>query len=164
MDTLFNIILLLHIATAIVGLGGIIAHGALNAKAFASEAKDARVLLRTTQMLTNPAHFSIYGLFILGIVLIAISGSVDGEEAISMGAPWVSASFVVWFAIVGVAHGIVKPTVKSMVESANELPDSTVLSSDSGVVAKAKKLALGEGLTQLLVIAGLYLMVWKPGA
>lgn len=165
MATLYNIILVLHIAAAIVGLGGMIAHGALNARAFSSKASDARVLLSATQQLTNPAHYSVYGLFILGLILVSISSSALGDAAaISMGAPWVSASFVVVFAIVGVAHGLIKPAVRSLAESADELDDETVMSSDAGVISLAKKLAIGEGLTQLLVIVGLYLMIWKPGA
>lgn len=160
--TAYKIVLLLHIAASIVGFGGVIAHGAYNAKAFGSKAGEAGVILRVTQMVTNLAHYAIYGVFILGIVLISLSGG-GSSEAISMGAPWVSGSFVVWFALVGVAHGLVKPTVRGLLVEADGMAPEDEMTSNPAVVGLAKKLALGEGLTQLLLVIAIVLMVWQPG-
>lgn len=155
----YKIVLLLHIAAAIVGFGGVIAHSAYNAKAFGGTAGDARVLLRTTQLVTNLAHYAIYGVFVLGIVLVAVS---DGD--VGFGEPWISASFLVWFLLVGVAHGLVKPTVRALTETAEGMAPTSKMTDDPGVVGLAKKLALGEGLTQLLLVVSLVLMIWQPGA
>jgi hypothetical protein len=158
-STVYQIVLLLHIAAAIVGFGGVIAHGAYNARAFAGTAAEAGVLLRTTQMVTNLAHYGIYGVFVLGIALVAVSeGDVEFSEA------WISASFLVWFLMVGVAHGLVKPTVRGLLDTSQELAPDAVMTDDPGVVSLAKKLALGEGLTQLLLVIALALMIWQPGA
>lgn len=155
----YKIVLLLHIAAAIVGFGGVIAHSAYNAKAFGGTAGDAGVLLRTTQLVTGLAHYAIYGVFILGIVLIAVSdGSVGFDE------PWISAAFLVWFLLVGVAHGLVKPTVRALTDKAEEMAPTATMTDDPEVVGLAKKLALGEGLTQLLLVVSLVLMIWQPGA
>jgi len=156
-SVMYQIVLLLHIATAIVGFGGVIAHSAYNAKAFGGNAGDARVLLNTTQIVTNLAHYAIYGVFLLGIALVALS---DG--GISFGAPWISASFVVWFAIVGIAHGMVKPAVRSLKEKAEGMNAASRMAEDPEVLGLAKKLALGDGLTQLLIVTALVLMVWQP--
>lgn len=153
----YKIVLLLHIAASIVGFGGVIAHSAYNAKAFSGTAGDASVLLRTTQLVTNLAHYAIYGVFVLGIVLVAVSdGDVGFDEA------WISASFVVWFLLVGVAHGLVKPTVRGLAAKAESLAPSAKMTDDPEVVGMAKKLALGEGLTQLLLVVALVLMIWQP--
>lgn len=157
-STLYKIVLLLHIAAAIVGFGGVIAHGAYNAKAFAAKASEARVLLRATQTVTNLAHYAIYGVFLLGIILVSLS-----DKVISMGAAWISASMLVWFLLVGVAHGLVKPTVRGLLTEADAMAADDVMSSSPGVVALAKKLALGEALTQILLVISIVLMVWKPG-
>lgn len=155
----YKIVLLLHIAAAIVGFGGVIAHSAYNAKAFSGTAGDAGVLLRTTQLVTGLAHYAIYGVFVLGIVLVAVSdGSVEFSE------PWISASFLVWFLLVGVAHGLVKPTVRGLTEKAESMAPDEQMNDDPEVVGMAKKLALGEGLTQLLLVVSLVLMIWQPGA
>lgn len=156
-SVIYQIVLLLHIAAAIVGFGGIIAHSAYNAKAFGGNAGDARVLLGTTQTLTNMAHYAIYGVFLLGIALVALS---DG--GISFGDPWISASFVVWFAMVGLAHGMVKPAVRSLKEKADGMDAGARMADDSEVISLAKKLALGDGLTQLLIVAAVALMIWQP--
>lgn len=155
---MYEIVLLLHIAASIVGFGGIIAHSAYNAKAFGGNAGDARVLLSTTQTVTSLAHYAIYGVFALGIALVALS---DGD--ISFGAPWISASFVVWFALVGLAHGMVKPAVRSLKEKAEGMNAATRMADDPEVLSLAKKLALGDGLTQLLIVVAIVLMVWQPG-
>lgn len=158
-SVIYQIVLLLHIAAAIVGFGGIIAHSAYNAKAFGGTAGEARVLLSTTQLVTSLAHYAIYGVFLLGIALVALS---DG--GISFGAPWISASFVVWFALVGLAHGMVKPAVRSLKEKADELAPGARMADDPEVLGLAKKLALGDGLTQLLIVIALVLMIWQPGS
>ncbi len=158
-SAIYRIILLLHIVSAVVGFGGVIAHGAYNARAFASKAGEAATLLRHTQAVTKIAHYAIYAVLLLGIVLIALSDSF-----FSFAETWVSASFVVWFAVVGVAHGMVRPTVKALLDRAEALDPSSDMSADSEVTSLAKKLATGEGLTQLLLVVALILMVWKPGA
>lgn len=158
-SVIYQIVLLLHIAAAIVGFGGIIAHSTYNARAFGGNAGDARVLLNTTQTVTNLAHNAIYGVFLLGIALVALS---DG--GIGFGEAWISASFVVWFAMVGLAHGMVKPAVRSLKEKAEGMNGATKMSDDPEVISLAKKLALGDGLTQLLIVAAIALMIWQPGA
>ena len=74
-----------------------------------------------------------------------------------------SASFVVWFALVGVAHALVTKNVKALGAHAETLPADAIMSEDEGAMALTKKLALGEGLTQLLLVIALILMVWQPG-
>ena len=157
-SVLYRIVELLHILAAIVGFGGLIAHGAYNAKAYKGTAADAVAILRSTAGVTNIAMNAIYAVFALGIALIALS---DGFH--SFGDPWVSASFVVWFAIVGVSHGMVRPAIGSLTEAASGAASDTVLSEDAGAVAAAKKLATGEGVVQVLLAVALFLMVFRPG-
>lgn len=158
-SALYQIILLLHIFAAIIGFGGVIAHGAYNARAFRSTASEATVALRSTLGVTNLAHYGIYATFVFGIVLIAVS---DGQ--IGFGEPWISASFLVWFILVGLAHGLVRPAVKGLLTTAETMPADEQLSTNSQATSQAKKLALGEGLTQVFLAVALFLMIWQPGA
>jgi len=155
---LYNIILLLHIATAIVGFGGIIAHGAYNAKAFRSQASEAAAILKATMGSAKIVEYSIYAVMPLGIVLISVS-----DKAFSMGAPWVSAAFVVWFAIVGLFHALVRPAQKVFLNRAQAVAPETILSGDPEVEAGARKLMIGELGIQVMILAALYLMIWQPG-
>ncbi len=158
-SVIYRILLVLHIAAAFVGFGGVIAHGAYNAKAFAAKAGEASLLLRTTKSVTAIAYNSINGVLVLGIVLIALS---DGAWKFS--APWVSAAFVVWFALVGVMHGLIRPSAVGLAERADALDPEMQMAEDPEVNTLAKKLALGEGLFQLLVVVALVVMVWGPAA
>ncbi len=157
-SAIYRIVLLLHVVTAIVGFGGLIAHGAYNAKAFASKAGEAAILFKNTRSITNIAHYAIYALLALGIILISLS---DGH--ISMGAMWVSASFVVWFLMVGAAHGLVKPAMIKMQERSEAMDPEANLKDDAEITTLAKKLAMGEAGTQLLLLIALVLMIWQPG-
>ncbi|MEZ5412651.1 MAG: DUF2269 family protein [Acidimicrobiales bacterium] len=158
-SALYQIMLLLHILAAIIGFGGVITHGFYNARAFRGPARTAGELLDATRGVTNYAHYAIYALFPLGIVLIAVS-----KDAYGFGDPWVSASFLVWFALVGAAHGAVRPAVATMAQRASALSPDTVLETDPEASAAARKLMIGESATQLLLVIALYLMIWKPGS
>ncbi len=157
-STLYRIVELLHILAAIVGFGGLIAHGAYNANAFKGKASDAISVLRSTAGVSNIAMNAIYALFALGIALVALSDGFHG-----FGDPWVSASFVVWFAVVGISHGMVRPAIAALTESAEAAAPDSLLSADNSAMAAAKKLAMGEGLVQLLLAVALVLMVFQFG-
>ncbi len=155
-SAIYRIVELLHIVSAIVGFGGVITHGFYNAKAYASPAGEAGPVLRATQSVTNLAHFGFYGLFVFGLLLIPLS---DG--AYSFAEPWISAAFLVIFAVIGIAHGLIRPTMRAITARAEALEPGTVLQDDPEVAGLAKKLALGEGLTQLLLVVALVLMIWQ---
>jgi uncharacterized membrane protein len=158
-EPLYRIILLLHIAAAIVGFGGIITHGAYHARAFRGQAGEAATILGATRSVGKIAEYAIYAVLPLGIVLIAVSDSAFG-----FGDPWVSASFVVWFLIVGATHGLVRPAVRTLNGRAAELGGVTVLSTDTDAAGAARKLMIGEAAVQLLLVVALVLMIWQPGA
>lgn len=157
-SVLYKIILLLHIGTAIVGLGGLIASSFYNAKAYRSPAQEAKTLLATTRSMRNP-EYAIYALLALGIVLVSIS-----DKAIGFGEVWVSASFVVWFLLIGCFHGLIRPTLKAMAKAADTLAGDETLATNETGQSLAKKLAMGEAGVQLLMAIALFLMIWKPGA
>ncbi len=157
-SAIYNIVLFLHVAAAIVGFGGVIAHGAYNAKAFAGTAGDASVLLKTTDQVASLAFNAMIGVLPLGIVLVAVS---EGE--ISFGAPWISASFVTWFAMIGLSHGMVRKAARGLKELADNMAPDAIMSESPEVMTLAKKLATGEGLVQLLLVITLVLMVFQFG-
>lgn len=158
-SALYKIVLLLHILTVIVGFGGVVTHGFYNAKAFRDPARRAGDVLTTTRGVTNYAHYAIYAVLPLGIVLVAVS-----DKTYEFSQAWISASFVVWILLVGAAHGLVRPAVAKLGERAAAIGPDTVLDTDGEAVAASKKLMLGESATQLLLVIAIVLMVFKPGA
>lgn len=154
---LYRIILLAHIGATIVGFGGLIAASLYNARSFKAAPTEAATLLKTTMGVSKIAEYGIYAVLPLGIVLIAIS-----DDAFSFAAPWISAAFVVWFAVVGCFHGLVRPAMKTLLSAADET-SAGVLSDDETAQGAAKKLAMGEAAVQLLLVVALILMIWQPG-
>ncbi|MGI9598491.1 MAG: hypothetical protein ACR2QK_20160 [Acidimicrobiales bacterium] len=163
-SVIYRIVLLLHIAATVVGFGGLIANGLNNARAFRSPVGQARTLLLANQSVSKIASYGMYALLALGIVLVAIS-----DSAFSFGAPWVSAAFVVWFVMIGIFHGLVRPAVAGLLARAETLAADSptqampILESDQEAGALAKRLAVGEGLVQLSLVVALVLMIWQPG-
>ena len=178
---IYRIILLGHIASAIVGFGALISHGSYHARAVRSRPRDAARLLETTSGVAKTAEYGIYGVLAFGILLVALS---DDVYRYSEG--WISAAFVIWFVIVGLVHGLIRPARKGLVEltgslaerdseddrSAAQIRSSDDAETDLGHEDLADleaarpligRLAIGEAGVQLLVVAALVLMVWKPG-
>jgi hypothetical protein len=150
-------VLLLHVASAVVGFGALVANGINNARAFHSPGPAAATLLRSSQSVARIAYYALYALFVLGIVLITVS-----DDAFSFAAAWVSASFVVWFVVLGVSHGLVRPSLAGLLGRAEAVGDDP-LDGDAEAQSLARRLAIGESLIHLGLVVALVLMIWKPG-
>lgn len=157
-SALYRIVLLAHIAAAIVGFGGLLAAGLVHARAFRSPAAAAGTLLAAGRSIVRVANNALYALLLLGVVLVSLS---DG--AIGFGATWISASFVVWLLVLGALHGLVRPSVAGLADRADALGPEVALRGDGTADGLAKRLALGEALVQVGMVVGLALMLWQPG-
>ena len=161
-SVIYRIVLLLHIITAIVAFGGLVANGINNSRAFKSPADQAKTLFAATQRISKPAYNALYALFALGIVLVALS-----DSAISFSAPWISAAFLVVIVMIGISHAMVRPNVAGLLERAEALTvsggESPVMETDEEATGLAKRLGMGEAIIQLLLIVALFLMIWQPG-
>jgi hypothetical protein len=158
MATLFNIVLVLHVIVAIVAFGGLAMMSAYSSRALRGTAGRAAVLLETTADVTKVAHGALYAVAPLGIVLVSLS---DGD--IEFSALWISISFVVWFAMIGVAHALVLKNLKAAATRAADLDPTSELADDPEALGYLKKMGAGDAIGQLLLVAALVLMVWQPG-
>jgi len=167
---IYRIMLLGHIGAAIVGFGALIAHGSFHAKAVRSSPTDAEPVLRATAQGARVGEYGLYAVLGFGIVLVALS-----DDVYRYSEPWISAAFVIWFVIIGLIHGLVRPARTRLLELASSLnrdgdSDSSA-GGDKGSVLVDQveaqpmlaRLAAGEAGTQLLLLAALVLMIWKPG-
>lgn len=159
MTVLFRIALLLFAAAAMVGFGGMIAHGAYHARAFRSPSSIAGAVLGATTTVSKVAEYALYAVLPLGIVAVALS-----DDAYSLGDPWILACILVWLAVVCAYHLAIRPAVTTMLTRADSLPAATVLSSDEEAALSSRRLMIGEAATQLLLVVALVLVIWKPGA
>lgn len=162
---LYRIVLVLHIMAAIVGFGGIAFSGAVGAHAAARrDASGAAVGSANYKLLTGFAEWPVYAVPVLGIVLILMS-----DDVFKFSQTWISATFVVYVAFLGVLHGAHLPTVRRM----NELLASLAAGSTApggGPPPEAteldglgRKAAVTGGCMNLLLVLAVVLMVFKPG-
>ncbi|HEX5944872.1 MAG TPA: hypothetical protein VFY82_01280 [Acidimicrobiales bacterium] len=134
MSTAFKISLFLHIATVVVAF-------APSVLAVLPGGRDGvvGVLDKAGRQVYAPALI-LAGLF--GILCI-VTSDVGGQAVFEFSETWISLAFVVWIAMNGVFHALVLAGQKQ-----ND----------------ASKVVTGQQIMTLLLLAMLYLMIFKPGA
>lgn len=134
-SVLYRIILVGHLIAAVVGFGGLITHGLYHARAVRAAANETAPLMRATVMVSQFAHYSLYALLAFGVILISLS-----DDAWSFASLWVSLSFVVWFVIVALIHGLIRPAQKQLRDLATRAEnDPIVVESCWGPVLAAEE-------------------------
>ena len=99
-------------------------------------------------MATNVQRFYGTMLVLTGLLGFGVAGMSD--EVFKMSQGWLVAAIIIWIAMNGVLHAVIRPTEK-------------VIAAGGSTVAVEKKLAMGGGTISLLLLLQLYLMVFKPG-
>jgi hypothetical protein len=163
----YNLLLLLHLTTVIVGFGSVVASSFLAARARELEPAEGRALARVAfkmgrALTTGPVVAA--GLF--GLLLIPLS-----EDVFTFAQAWISIAFLLYFAVVGVLIFLVTPNAKAMDELGTRLADGSVTASKSGgapleaaeLAERGKKAAAFTGIVHLCWVLLLLDMVWKPG-
>jgi uncharacterized membrane protein len=144
-DGLYKLLYLGHIVAFLVAFAPAVIHPILAAQA-KGDGPDTLPRL-SGHMAANgrrihlPALVAVGG---LGLAMVLVSDEVWGFDQ-----AWVSLAFLVWLAIGGVVTAILLPAERRLA---------------GGDLAAEKQVAVGGQITTLLLLAMLYLMIWKPGA
>ena len=143
-DTPYNIILFLHVVTAFVAFAPAIAHPVLSTAMQQGGAAERPAVFGYMAQNT----MKIYGssLIVSGLLGFGVAGMSDKVFKMSQG--WLVAAFLIWIAMNGVLHGMIRPAERAVAEG-----DDTAES----------KLSMGGGLMTLLFLVQLYVMIFKPG-
>jgi uncharacterized membrane protein len=89
-------------------------------------------------------YMALPALVLMWVFGMGLAGMSD--DAIELSDPWVAVSIVLWAVAVAVSWFLIRPSLTDTSESARA------------------KLSAGTGVTHLILVVGLYLMVFKPGA
>lgn len=119
-------------------LSAIVAFGPLFLYPGLHKAGETSTIARLHMRLTFPA---LIALWVLGMGLAGMS-----EDTYKVADPWISISIVIWAVLVAVSWLMIRPAISSDSPSA------------------ASRMAAGTGISHTLLLIGLILMVWKPGA
>src|SRR5438270_3655781 len=151
----YKIVLVLHILAAILGFGSVMLNGI-----YASEVRKrpgpegAAIADANYKVSFGVAMWFVYAIPVLGLALVGMS-----DKAWKFSQTWVWLSLVLWFALVGLVHGVHRPNVRQL--------DALVRSGrpEPAEIERRERLAATMGMVlSLLVVAALVVMVFKPGA
>ena len=119
-------------------LSAIVAFGPLFLYPGLHKSGETATIARLHMRLTFPA---LILLWVLGMGLAGMS-----ENLYKVADPWISISIVIWAVLVAVSWLMIRPAITSDSPSA------------------VSRMAAGTGISHTLLLIGLILMVWKPGA
>ncbi len=143
--TVVNIVELLHILTVLVALSPVFVHPLLRKQMRAAGAGHQQLVVAmasNARRLYGPALI-VAGL--LGIALVEMS-----EDAISLTEAWVIAAIVIWVAMIGILHGLIRPALKAQ-------------GAEGTTTGTEKRLEAGSALLSIGFTVQLILMIWQPG-
>ena len=157
----FDIVLLLHVGCAVVGL--------VTTAAAAATATRLRRRLRASTPLPEPlrryfrpgvnwAGRTIYGIPVFGFALLAMS-----QGAYALGDGWVLAGLVLFAAVALLAEGVLWPAERRLQAAvAVAGPSPAPLPGSGSVERDATLMVRSAGVALLLLIAGMVVMVAQP--
>lgn len=165
---IYKFFLVLHILCAIVGFGGVMLNGIYDAQAKKRPgAEGLAVLEANTFVSTRVAEIFIYAVFVIGLVLVALS-----DKAWKMDQFWLSASMGLYIVGLAVAHAVLRRGAKRMVALEREQvaagggrsgqPGQSPQAAEVGAIRQ--RLAIAGAFNNVLLVVILFLMVWKPGS
>lgn len=163
-STLYNLVFVLHLVAVVAGFGGIFLNGVYGAQAKTRPGAGALAIGEANLAATKVAEYAIYAVPLLGIALIVLS---DGAWEFSQ--LWISLSFLLYFVAVGLAHGLLFPSAKRMNALAAELVAAGGAFEGgrppqiAEMEALEKRLGLVSMVLNLIVVAVIVVMVFKPG-
>jgi hypothetical protein len=163
-STWYHVLLLVHLLCVIGGFGTLAYNGLYLSLARRRGPASSLGALELNQLVSVPAELLVYGAFVFGIAAVAASSSTW-----KFSQAWVSAAFALFIVDVGILHGLVKPAQRRYVALCGRLvsagpevePRTTEVAT---LTALEKRISLGWGLFNLIVVVVVYLMVFKPGA
>ena len=152
---IYKFVLVLHIFAAIIGFGSVLLNGVYAAHARRRPGPEGAAIADANYDVSfGWAMWFIYAVVVLGLALVGMS-----DKAWKFSQTWVWLSLVLWFALVGLVHGVHRPNVRQL---------DALVGSGSGDVAEMERrgrLASTMGaVLSLIVVVSLVLMVFKPGA
>ena len=166
-DTVYGIMLLLHILAAIVGFGGVQLNGLYAQQAQQRPGREGVAINQAVWAVSKVAEIFIYLVFVSGVLLVLMSEN----DLISFGDLWISLSILLYLIGIGLSHAILFPSVRKANALAEELsrtegPPPGAQGPPPQVVqleALGKKIGMTDMVLKVLLVTILFLMIFKPG-
>jgi uncharacterized membrane protein len=155
----YKILLVLHIACAIAGFGGLAWNGLYLVLARRRGGQAEGGALDVNAEVSRIAEFLIYAVFILGILVVATS-----KSAWKFSQGWLSAAMVMYIVALGIYHGFIKRTQREYRQVIGRLSAAAPPAGPqvSQLEQLEQRINLGWGAFDVVVLVIVWLMVAKP--
>jgi hypothetical protein len=166
-DDTYNLVLVLHLLSVIIGFGTVFLAGVYGAKAKARKGREGLAIAEAAyDVNAKVAEWFIYAVPITGIILILVS-----DDTWKFSQLWISLSFLAYIVALGIVHGAHLPNIRRMNVLMGEMVSGAAAgSSGTGpppqvdeLERRGQRAALLGGILNLLVVVVVVLMVFKPG-
>jgi uncharacterized membrane protein len=160
----YKLSLVLHLLTVTVGFGALVAMGVFGARAAGQSEREGPVIFDYV-VTSRWAEWVIYAVPVFGVTTLLLS-----DDVWKFSQTWVSISFVLYIAIIGVYHGAHRPNLVRMNALMKELSAGAGSQAVGGrppqaaeLEARGQRAGIFGGILNLLLVVVVVLMVWKPG-
>lgn len=143
-DTPYNIVLLVHILSAMVAFAPAFAHPILTSQAKTLDAANQGSVM--SFLVANGRRIYAPALIVSGFLGFALQGMSD--SVFEFGQAWIILAIIIWIAMNGILHALIVPNERRMAD---------------GDMSAEKLLSIGGAAISLLLVVMLYLMIFKPG-
>ena len=158
----YHVLVMLHLLCVIGGFGALAYNALYMSLAQRRPAGGTGAVIEINALVSGLAELLIYAALLFGIGAVASSHST-----VKFSQAWVSAAFGVYIVAIGVLHGWIKRHQRLYAGLVAKLESGADPSTQQADVVELQKLekrvGFGGGVCNVLVIAAVYLMVFKPG-
>jgi hypothetical protein len=159
----YDALLFVHIASAIVGFGGVVLNGAYAAQAKRRPGAPGLAVSQANFRVTLIAEKFIYLVLLAGLLLVWASAGTW-----SIGDPWIWLSIVVFVLAMTASHGVLIPNHRRINRLLAEIVASPPAHHPPPQVARIERLGKQQAASSMVLhvalVVLLALMIWKPGA
>ena len=163
MGTGFHVLVLFHLICVIAGFGGLAFNALYMSLAQRRPAGGTSAVLDVNRMVSGLAEALVYAAVLFGIGAVGAS-----HKQIGFGDAWVSAALAVVVVDIGILHGWIRPNQRRYSEVVKQLetpaPQGVSRADElSQLHSYERRVGLGWGVFNVLVIGAVYLMTFQPG-
>jgi len=160
---LYKTLLVLHILTAIVGLGAVMLNGLYAAQAAKRPGPGGRAVSEANFFVSSVAEKFIYLIPIFGILLVLAS---DKQWKFSQ--TWIWLALLIYVVAIGISHAVLIPghkKINALLAEMEQGPPPAGGPPPQAVEVQAigKRMAAAGATLNVFVVVFLVLMIWKPG-
>ncbi|HTL83779.1 MAG TPA: DUF2269 family protein [Acidimicrobiia bacterium] len=160
---IFKVLLVLHILSAIVGLGAVMLNGIYGSEAKKRPGPAGRAVAEANFHVSAISEYARYAIIGFGILLVLAS-----DKAIKFSNTWVWLAMLLFIIAIAISHAVVTPAAKKMNALMLEMeqgppPAGGPPPQVAQMQALGQRLAASGATLNVIVVVILALMIWKPG-